>query len=199
VAAGGLRSLRLITAAAIGVALCAPGVAQSSDHPTVARSWLRPSQGAPALSPADGVRHGQISPSDAWADPTGCRLLVPGSDAATSHDCLECHGSLAHGGHPYDLDLGRWSPRSTGSALRPVKEVLRRGVFLPDGQIRCVTCHDRLSPWKFHIRLPKGSKVMHAVDLRRPVTYENPASLPAPRPGDDVGRKPLCLTCHALD
>ena len=49
---------------------------------------------------------------------------------------------------------------------------------LPDGQIRCVTCHDRLSPWKFHIRLRKGSKVMHAVGLRRPVTYENPASLP---------------------
>ncbi len=129
----------------------------------------------------------------------GCGLLAPGSDAAASRDCLACHGSFAHLGHPYDLELSRWTPTSRGSALRPVNEVLRRGVFLPDGQIRCVTCHDGLSPWKFHIRLPPGSKLTYAVDLRRRVTYENPASLPPPRRGDDVGRKPLCLACHALD
>jgi hypothetical protein len=194
------RPLKVLTVAAISAALCTPAFAQSSDRPTVAKSWPRLSEGAlAAISPADGVRTGEPPRSDVSVDPRDCGLLLPGSDAAISHDCLACHGWLAHGGHPYDLDLGRWSLKSTGSALRPVNEVLRRGVFLPDGQIRCVTCHDQLSPWKFHLRLPPGSKPTHAVDLSRRVTYENPASLPAPRAGDDVSRKPLCLGCHALD
>lgn len=129
----------------------------------------------------------------------GCGLLAPDSDAALSRDCLVCHGSFAHGGHPYDLDLGHWKPSGRGGALRPASEMRRRGAFLPDGEIRCVTCHDRVSPWKFHIRLPPGSKPTHAVNPHWPATYDERAPLPQPRAGDDVGRKPLCLACHAFD
>jgi len=197
---GSRKHLTVFTVVAIGAVLGAHATAQSGERSTVARSWIRPSETAPpGIRPAAPLAGGDTTRSDGAAEPTGCGLLAPGSDAVTSHDCLACHGSFAHGGHPYDLDLGRWTPTSTGSALRPVTEVHRRGVFLPDGQIRCVTCHDRLSPWKFHIRLPPGSKPTHAIDLRHRATYENPASLPAPRAGDDVGRKPLCLACHALD
>jgi hypothetical protein len=105
---------------------------------------------------------------------------------------------MSHGGHPYDIDYGRIGGNSDGM-LRPIDEVVRRGVSLPDREIRCVTCHDRRSPWRYHIALPPGSVPTHAVDRRRPQTYENARALPAPRPGDDVGRKPLCLACHALD
>jgi hypothetical protein len=128
-----------------------------------------------------------------------CGLLLPGSDAATSRECLECHARLAHGGHPYDLNYARWGSATAGGRLRPINEVLRRGLFLPDQEIRCVTCHDRRSPWRFYIRLPAGSPLAHAVDPKRPETYENRRPLPPPRPGDDIARKPLCLGCHALD
>jgi hypothetical protein len=192
--------LTLFTLAVIGAVLGAHAPAQSGERPTLARSSMLPSETAPqGARPAPRLPGGEATESARAADPMACGLLAPGSDAAASRDCLVCHGSVAHGGHPYDIDLGRWTPTRRGSALRLVSEVLRRGVWLPDGQVRCVTCHDALSPWKFHIRLPPGSRPTPAVDLTRRVTYENPASLPAPRPGDDVGRKALCLGCHALD
>ena len=137
--------------------------------------------------------------ADAVDGPGRCGLLTPDSDAMLSRDCLACHGGFSHGGHPYDLDLLRWKSSSRAGAMRPVAEMQRRGAFLPDGQIRCVTCHDRLSPWKFHLRLPPGSTPTHAVNPLWPATYEARAQPPRPRPGDDVGRKPLCLACHALD
>jgi hypothetical protein len=150
-----------------------------------------------------------VVPGNAWrdrrgstsapADPGVCDLVLPGSDSALSKDCLTCHGRLAHGGHPYDFEYLGLNSTSAASPLRTRDEAIRRGVFLPDREVRCVTCHDRVSPWKYHIRLPRDAKVTHAVDLKRPVTYENPGSLAPPRPGDDVGRKPLCLGCHALD
>ncbi len=127
---------------------------------------------------------------------TGCGLLMPDSDAATSRQCLACHPTLASGGHPYDVDYRAFAGRP---GFRSVDEALRRGVFLRNGEMRCVTCHDRNSPWKYHIRLPAGAQPTHAIDRRRPQTYENPSALPPPRPGDDVGKKPLCLGCHARD
>ncbi len=133
----------------------------------------------------------------AQADDTRCGLLEPGSDSMTSRDCLACHGRLSHNGHPYDLHYT--GSAMHGSGLRSLDEAVRRGVFVPDHEVRCVTCHDGMSPWKDHIRLPKGAKPTHAVDLQRRETYENPDALPPPRPGDAVGTKPLCLGCHALD
>lgn len=74
-----------------------------------------------------------------------------------------------------------------------------RGIILLDGRLRCVTCHDRNSPWKFRIKLPPGSTLLPAVDVTRRATYERSETLPTPRPGDDVAKKSLCLACHALD
>lgn len=129
----------------------------------------------------------------------GCGLLLPGSDAAPSGECAACHGLQSHSGHPYDLTYqGSVSPVG-GRALRSREEALRRGMFLPDGQLRCVTCHDGRSPWRYFLRLPPGAALTHAVIPARPATYENTSQLPPVRPGDDVGRKPLCLGCHALD
>ncbi len=136
-------------------------------------------------------------PFAAVAADTPCGLLDPASDSMTSRDCLACHGRLSHNGHPYDLHYTGTSTLASG--LRTLDEAVRRGVFIPDHEVRCVTCHDGNSPWKDHIRLPKGAKPTHAVNLQRRETYENPAALPPPRPGDAVGTKPLCLGCHALD
>ncbi|MBI2218866.1 MAG: hypothetical protein HYU51_16395 [Candidatus Rokubacteria bacterium] len=128
-----------------------------------------------------------------------CGMLQPGSVAATSNDCRLCHGRQADHGHPTEFDYARWSRGSGTIALRPVSEVQRRGLSLPDGQVRCVTCHDASSPWKFHIKLPQGAKPVPGVDLRRPMTYESARALPPPQPGDDVAKKSLCVACHALD
>jgi hypothetical protein len=168
-----LHELSAVVAA--GLLTVGPASAQSGGRPGVERSWAGP------------------------VDAGGCRLLLPGSDGATSHECLACHGSLGHGAHPYDLDYRRWGGTSGSTSLRPATEVVRRGLWLPDGQIRCVTCHDGRSPWESHIRLPAGSRPTHAVDRGRPQTYENPEALPPPRAGERVGTKPLCLGCHALD
>jgi hypothetical protein len=75
--------------------------------------------------------------------------------------------------------------------------VRRRGVRIPDGEVRCTTCHDASSPWKYRVALPRGAPAVRAVNLRDPSTYGNPPL--AAQPGDEVGAKPLCLACHALD
>jgi len=92
--------------------------------------------------------------------------------------------------------------------LRAVSEVVARGVFLPDGEIRCVTCHDGRSPWKYGIALPPGAKAKPGVNPRDPTTYEEGPALAArerelhtsnERYSLVVGTKPLCLVCHAFD
>jgi hypothetical protein len=131
--------------------------------------------------------------------PDTCGLLHPASDTATSSTCLTCHSRHSSGGHPYDVVHPRLGSGVGARVIRPIAQVLQRGLILPDGEIRCITCHDRNSPWMYHIRLPPGTRPTHAVDVRRPATYENPGALPPLKPGDDVGKKPLCLVCHALD
>ncbi len=130
----------------------------------------------------------------AFADePPSCLLFQPGADAAPTRSCLSCHTMSGAGNHSVDIAYGS----AQGVDLRSPDEVVRRGVHLPDGQIRCTTCHDARSPWKDHIALPPGSKAVKAVELRTPSTYERPPE-PA-RPGDAVSPKPLCLACHAMD
>lgn len=129
-----------------------------------------------------------------------CGLVLPEFDAMASRECIVCHQRIAHGlGHAYEVHYPRLGTQ-IGMVLRPLAEVQRRGVPVPDGRLACVTCHDRFSPWKFKLRVPPGATPTHAVDVARAETYE--AGLrprPPVRPGDDVGRKPLCLACHALD
>ncbi len=142
----------------------------------------------------------RVAPVRAIEDePSRCGLMLPGSESSRSHECLACHTQPAHGGHPYDIAYPLAGSGTGPRALRPFADVARRGLNLPDGRIHCVTCHERTSPWKYNIKLPPGSTPTHAVDRQRPVTYENPQRLPPPRPGDDVGKKALCLVCHAFD
>jgi hypothetical protein len=88
-------------------------------------------------------------------------------------------------------------------------EVIRRGLFLPDGRMVCLTCHDANSRWGSRLVIPPGSRVVGRVDTRDPSTYE---SVPPPDrrmtveqaartlpENTSLGPKPLCLSCHAFD
>jgi hypothetical protein len=127
-------------------------------------------------------------PLAAPAPPSQCGLFEP-----TAQGCLSCHKAE---GHVFDVDYA--SAAAGNPMLRPADEVVRRGVLLPDGQVRCTTCHDARSPWKDRIALPPGSKVMPGVNPFDKATFDGPPR-PPPRPGDAVSPKPLCLACHALD
>lgn len=81
--------------------------------------------------------------------------------------------------------------------LRPIAEVIRRGVLLPDGKLECVTCHDPRSQWADHIALPPGATVRPDEDAEE--TNGAAAAQPVLAPGSRVSPKPLCLACHALD
>ena len=127
-------------------------------------------------------------------EPPHCLLFQPGSESAPSASCLSCHAShTGMGNHAIEV------PYATAQDpdLRPAAEVRRRGVRIPDGEVRCTTCHDWQSPWKYRIALPRGAPALRAVNLRDRSTYEEPP-LPA-QPGEEVAVKPLCLACHALD
>jgi hypothetical protein len=129
-----------------------------------------------------------------------CALLVPGSEDATVADCRRCHAGSGSG-HPVGLDYGHASGgRGGGIPLRTGAEAVRRGAFLPGGELRCTTCHARSSPWRYRLALPPGADVRPAVNPRDPSTYD-PAAARATSAshGSQVGTKPLCLLCHAID
>ena len=102
-----------------------------------------------------------------------CALLTPGAEASPVETCLACHEGSGSG-HPVGMAYGPAAYR-VGPRLRPAAEVVRAGVFLPEGELRCTTCHDGRSQVRFRIALPPGT--------------------PASARG---GTKPLCLACHAL-
>ncbi len=131
------------------------------------------------------------------ATATGCALTTLPADSALTADCMACHAS-GHAGsmsHPVGMDY-RQAEASSGGRLRPATDVRQRGVFLPDGKVACVTCHDPRSPWGDHIALPPGATPRLAVRLRDPETYDPNA---VAQPGAPVTPTPLCVACHAFD
>jgi hypothetical protein len=129
-----------------------------------------------------------------------CRLMQAGAEGTTSRDCVACHSATGRDSHPVDLDYEGARTTGAGQDLRPLPEVVRRGVLVPNGQLRCVTCHDGRSPWKYRIALPPGAVPRPAVNPRDPRTYEGRGEPPEPlAPGSEVTPTPLCLACHALD
>jgi hypothetical protein len=124
----------------------------------------------------------------------GCRLGDVGSrlDART---CLGCHG--AHEGHPVDLDYAVRASLRRGD-LRPAGEVVARGVFLPDGFMRCQSCHDARSPWKHRVAIPPGAAARPAVNPRVLASYAGPRSGLPVQPGEAVTPTPLCQACHTI-
>ena len=144
-----------------------------------------------------------LSAPGARAADAACLLPDTSTPAAA---CLRCH-SFEHG-QPHDTDY-EYTTRVSRSALRPVAEVIRRGLFLPEGRVVCLTCHDANSRWGSRLVIPPGSRVVGRVDTRDPSTFE---SLPPPDrrmtveqaasvlPTDtNLSPKPLCLACHAFD
>ena len=130
--------------------------------------------------------------------PSPCPFLTGTATGTSSQDCMSCHG--LHQTHPVDIDYAQSAQRRP-NFFRPPEEVVRRGVFLPEGQVKCSTCHDPHSSWKYRLALPPGAVARRAVNLADPATFERSrhAAEAAPPPGSSVTPTPLCLSCHAYD
>jgi hypothetical protein len=136
----------------------------------------------------------------------GCALSQASAlETSSSASCSSCHGA-SHGGRSHPVDFEYDFVQGAHAGLRPLAEVVKRGVFLPNGKVECVTYHSARSPWKDHIALPPGSRPTPAVDPHTPATYEDgpvrDQLIQAVRSGQlgaAVTAKPLCLACHALD
>lgn len=182
------------------------GQGASSARPTASPTSTAPAKSAPSLE--EGFAMPRSAP--AATQPVTCALGTSGSDSASTQECLRCHSSAdgpVHGNHPVDLDYAAAEGEAGRSGtLRPIGEVVRRGVLLPDGKLQCVTCHDARSPWAAKIALPPGSVAAPALNPRNPSTYEDRDGLRTtgpgaqlPPPGTAVSSSPLCIACHALD
>jgi len=146
----------------------------------------------------------------------GC-TLVPGSgNSATTRDCTSCHVGLeGRHSHPVDVDQDMARARSiggSGPSLRPAAEVVKRGVFLSDGKVSCLTCHDGNSPWKYKIALPPDARLREPVKPGNPGTYDPALMKPSAMTGltavtgkqvlpagTEVSPTPLCKVCHSFD
>lgn len=145
-----------------------------------------------------------------------CELFrLGGVEDARTESCVRCHdGRLASGGsnHPVNMDYAEAARRRATSMmpLRSAEDVVARGLFLPDGELRCVTCHDGRSRWKYGLAIPSGAAPQPAVNPRDPSTYaggaaqqQREAEVRAAQEngayGVRVSPKPLCLACHAID
>ncbi len=128
---------------------------------------------------------------------TSCKLFQAAPERVPAQECMTCHGM--HTTHPVELDYE--AARYSSSALRPGAEVIRRGVFLPDGKVQCVSCHDAASRWAYHLAIPPGALVRPALNPRDPSTYERPVALARPEAlaaGTSVSPTPLCKACHSI-
>jgi hypothetical protein len=146
----------------------------------------------------------------------GCILVPGGPGTATTRDCTACHVAFeGRHSHPVDVDqdAARYRSRGgSGPSLRSAAEVVKLGVFLADGKVSCLTCHDGNSPWKFKIALPPDAKLKEPVVPGNPQTYDPTQMRPSPMAGltATTGRRllpagtavsptPLCKACHSFD
>jgi hypothetical protein len=162
----------------------------------------RSARGSAASTPPEPAPGAALEASSGAPSSPACILRSRLSDQATPGECLSCHAWKVrdHASHRYDTDYEDARGRREALALRPVTEAVRRGAFLPDGRLTCLSCHDRRSRWKYQLAIPPGARVQAAVNRSEKWTYDS--SSPAPtaavlNDGADVGRKPLCLVCHA--
>jgi hypothetical protein len=204
-----LAAAALASAPAIGAETAAsPQSTAVADE----RAYLRYKEELDAL-----IQSGSAAPKRATTDQSGngsqsesttCQLFQPAGDRVGSDQCMACHGAAAPSGsaailrdsHPVDIDYVSAQARAGASSLRRADDVVTRGVFLPGGMIRCGTCHDAHSQWKYHLALPPRSTPEPAADPHDTATYEQPhrASLVPLPPGTSVSPTPLCLVCHAF-
>ena len=173
--------------------LSAPGANWQPRH--VASIWGARLGGGP-LPDASRSSRETIDATSQDAPPPGCTFFKSGAERVPASDCMSCHG--LHRTHPVEIDYTMAAAARPGF-YRSLAEATRRGVFLPDGQVKCVTCHDPASPWKYKIALPPGAKASPAVETMTPQQLAAPRTLAAvaPRPGTAVTPTPLCTACHA--
>ncbi|HZZ85253.1 MAG TPA: hypothetical protein VFE30_12000 [Anaeromyxobacteraceae bacterium] len=165
-----------------------------------ALAWILSATVGAALQPRSAKGHfAAPTPRAQAAIQGGCRLFADDADRVSTHECLSCHtggvGAQLRTCHPIELP---YPPASNEPPLRPLEDAVRRGAFLPGNVLRCVTCHDRSSPWDSAIALPPGAKPMRGVVPGDATTYSPDKAAP-PRPGDRVTPTALCLECHAYD
>jgi hypothetical protein len=140
------------------------------------------------------------TPASAAASTPGACLLAPGAgNLSSTSDCTSCHTSYA-ARHSHPVDVYQDGARSR--SLRTSAEVVRRGVFLADGKVTCLSCHDGNSTWKYKIAIPPGADLRPRVKPGNPSTYSpgmvvrTAGAMPS---GSDVSPTPLCKACHAFD
>ena len=159
----------------------------------------------PAI-PAAGRGGGERSQA-AEAGPQECRLLAAGSENLPSQACVACHDGKGERPFCPGHKVGNAYPDAGDAkyALRTRMDVLGRGIKLPGGNLECVTCHDRASPWESHLALPSGTRALPRIDPHDPSTYENRPNwrltLPNARPrmpGQPVCPAMLCVVCHTF-
>jgi hypothetical protein len=126
-----------------------------------------------------------------------CLLLAGKSDSSPDAACLSCHSTDSAGNHRSGFAYEDGRARLRPGSLRPLDEVVRLGLFLPDGEVRCATCHDSRSSWKDHLALPPGAKVDHAARVGAPEVGQE-TTRRRPQPGDAVTPTPLCRSCHTI-
>jgi hypothetical protein len=144
-------------------------------------------------------------PSVSLPQGAGCLLTREATSGAPASRCLGCHGGSIreHASHPVDVDY-EGSPGQATGVLRTLREAIARGAFLPDGKVRCTSCHDGRSRFRYRLAIPPGSEIRPAIRLDDPRTFEPAAgpggglaALLADRP--KVAARPLCLSCHPMD
>jgi hypothetical protein len=161
-----------------------------------------------------GARPSTLSTS--VSAPGGCLLVAGATNVATTRDCTACHVGLeGNHSHPVDVDheAARFRSRGgSGPTLRPAAEVVKRGIFLADGKVTCLTCHDGSSPWKAKLALPPDAQLREPVKPGNPQTYD-PSQMPPSTMkgltaatgkqvlpvGTEVSPTPLCKACHSFD
>jgi hypothetical protein len=151
--------------------------------------------GAAVIASAGAVAEEAAPASPA---PGACAIHSPEAATLASAACVACHEGARAGAHSHPVDRSYATARAgSSSALRDPSEVARLGIRLPDGELRCMTCHDGASPWAHYIALPPGAEVRAAFDARD-LGSEGETPARTPNPGDEVSAKPLCLGCHAF-
>jgi hypothetical protein len=197
----------ILTLAAL-LALASGQSAEDRKHFTAYQVQLASILATEARTASNSPAATSAAPASAAA--SGPCILVPGGgNVATTQDCTVCHMGFAQG-HSHPVDVNQDSARSR--SLRPAAEVVKRGVFLADGKVTCLSCHDGNSPWKAKLALPPDAQLRERVKPGDPRTYASGLMRPSALTGltattgkqrlpagTEVSPTPLCKACHAFD